>query len=155
MLPAHKAILEARSPVFAAMFKNDMKEKKTGEVNIPDCDSDAFNVFLLFLYSSEQDFTKCNVCELYEITDKYDVQELKLLCVDFMTENLSVENFSEILILANKFHEEELLIQVQNFFNENFEKIVSSDSWEHLLKDNSHLANRLLKVMAPKVKVIK
>ena len=155
MLLAHKAILEARSPVFAAMFKNDMKEKKTGEVDIPDCDFDAFNVFLLFLYSGERDFKMCNVCELYKITDKYDVQELKLLCVEFMTENLSIENFGETLILANKFNEEKLLTRIQNFFNENFETIVSSDSWECLFKNNFRLANNLIKSLAPKVKLIK
>ena len=155
VLSAHKAILGARSPVFAAMFQNDMKEKKTGEVNIPDCDFDAFNVFLLFLYSGEQDFKKCDVCELYKITDKYDVQALKLMCVEYMIENLSVENFSKTLILANKFNEEELLTRIQNFFNENFEKIVSSDSWECLFKDNFRLANNLIKSMAPKVKLIK
>ena len=155
VISAHKAILGARSPVFAAMFKNDMKEKKTGEVNISDCDFDAFNVFLLFLYSGERQFTKCNVCELYKIADKYDVQPLKLMCVEFMTENLSVENFGETLILANKFHEEELLTHAQMFFNENFEKLFSSDSWESLFKDNFRLVNKLLKEMAPKVKLIK
>lgn len=150
-----KTILEARSPVFAAMFQNDMSEKKTGEINITDCDPDAFEIFLLFLYSGTVDFSKCNVCELYKITDKYDVSELKLMCADFMGENLSAENFGEALILGHDFDEEKLMSHVQNFFDENFEQIVSSDSWKTLFKENFRLANNLLEKLAPKVKIIK
>lgn len=151
---AHKAILAARSPVFAAMFKNEMAEKKTGVVNISDCDVEAFNIFLLFLYSGDLDFEKCNVCHLYKISDKYDVSKLKLICVDFMTKNLSVENIFEILILGDQFSESQLLAEVQCFFNNKFEEIVSSRNWESFLKNNFRLANSLLKAMAPKIKVV-
>lgn len=151
---AHRVILAARSPVFAAMFKNEMAEKKTGFVNISDCDVEAFNIFLLFLYSGELNFANCNVCHLYKISDKYDVLKLKLMCVDFMTKNLSVENFYEILILADQFSESKLLTDVQCFFNKNFEDIVSSKNWESFLMNHLRLANNLLKQMAPKVKIV-
>lgn len=151
---AHKAVLVARSPVFAAMFKNEMSEKKTGFVNISDCDVEAFNVFLLFLYSGNLDLKKCNVCHLYKISDKYDVSKLKLICVDFMIQNLSAENIFEILILGDQFSESQLLAEVQWFFNKKFEEIVSSKNWESFLKNNFRLANGLLKAMAPKIKVV-
>lgn len=150
----HKAVLAARSSVFAAMFRNQMAEKKTGVVNINDCDEKAFDAFLLFLYSGELDFSKCSVCKLYIISDKYDIPELKLLCINLMTKGLSVENFGEILILCDQFDENVLLAGVQRFFNENFEVIVSSKTWETLLKLNFRLANNLLKGMAPKVKIV-
>ncbi|GBM77496.1 hypothetical protein AVEN_226398-1 [Araneus ventricosus] len=38
-IPAHKLILSARSPVFAAMFKNPMKETHKNEVDITDIDA--------------------------------------------------------------------------------------------------------------------
>lgn len=151
---AHKAILAARSPVFSAMFKNDMTEKKTGVVNIHDCDENAFANFLLFLYSGELDFASCNICHLYKISDKYDVLKLRLMCVDFMTKNLSVENFYEILILGDQFCESKLLTDVQCFFNKNFEDIVYSKNWESFLINHLRLANNLLKQMAPKIKIV-
>ena len=45
--PAHKAILAARSDVFATMFKHrDTKEAATNEVKIDDADPDTMNRFL-------------------------------------------------------------------------------------------------------------
>lgn len=148
---AHKVILAARSPVFTAMFQNDMIEKQTGEIKIPDCDPDAFDVFLEFLYSATVDFEKCNASELYKIAHKYDVSDLKSVCSDFVAEKLSVENFAEILILANEYDDRKLSTQIQNFFDENFKNVVSSDSWESLFKEEFCLVNNLLKAMTPKV----
>lgn len=150
---AHKGVLAARSPVFAAMFKNEMAEKKSGVIRISDCDGEAFGMFLMFLYSGEFDYSKCNMCQLYKISDKYDIPELKLMCVNLMSENLSVENFGETLIFSDQFGEEKLLNEVQCFFNEHFEDIVNSVSWKTLFKQNFRLANNLLKGIAPKVKI--
>lgn len=150
---AHKTVLGARSPVLAAMFKNDTQEKKTGIVNIPDCDPEAFDVFLLYLYSGIIDFKNCNICELYRISDKYDVSELKIMCTDFMVKNISVDNFCDIMIIGEQFDEDKLLAEAQDFFNENFEEIVSSKSWESFLGKYFRIANNLLKAMAPNVKI--
>lgn len=150
---AHKTVLGARSPVLAAMFKNDTQEKKTGIVNIPDCDPDVFNVFLLYLYSGIIDFENCNnICELYKISDKYDVSELKVICTDFMSKNISVDNFCDIMIIGEQFDEDKLLTEAQDFFNENFEEIVSSKSWESFLGKYFRIANNLLKAMAANIK---
>lgn len=46
---AHKEILTARSPVFTSAFRNDMKEKTTGIVDIEDCEPSTFPDFLRFL----------------------------------------------------------------------------------------------------------
>lgn len=151
---AHRTVLSARSPVFAAMFTNDTLEKKTGIVKITDSDPETFREFLSFLYSGEVNFNKCNICDLYRISDKYNVPKLKLMCVNFMPEHLSVDNFCEMLTLSHQFEENELLTHIQNFFNENFEKIVSSDSWELFAESNFRIANSLLKSMAPKVIII-
>lgn len=149
---AHKSILGARSPVLAAMFRHDMEEKKTGIVNISDSDPEAFNIFLIFLYSGSVDFTKCNICELYKIADKYDVSDLKLMCTDFMTKNLELENFCDILVLCDQFNDPKLLIEVERYFRENVDKVVSSENWELLLENNFRPACNLLKQMAPKIK---
>lgn len=47
---AHRSILSARSPVFAAMFSSGMKESQTGSVRIEDVDPDVFKDFLNYLY---------------------------------------------------------------------------------------------------------
>lgn len=151
---ANKSILSARSPVFAAMFENEMEEKKTGVVNITDCDLEAFNAFLLYLYSGEVEFQKCDVFLLYKIADKYRVPELMTICVDFMIRKLSVENICETFVFGNQFNENKLLAYAQRFFNQNLQEIIFSDPWKYLLKEDFDLANELLKGMAPNVKLI-
>ena len=47
---AHKAILAARSPVFAAMFDNQMKESQQNRVEINDIDEEVFEKVLRFIY---------------------------------------------------------------------------------------------------------
>ena len=53
VFPAHKGIVAARSPVFAAMFKADMKESRTQQVVIEDIESSIFEEFLYFLYTGQ------------------------------------------------------------------------------------------------------
>ena len=48
---AHRSLLSARSPVFAAMFASGMKEAETGQVRIEDVDPTTFQQFLKFLYT--------------------------------------------------------------------------------------------------------
>ena len=48
---AHRFIVSARSPVFAAMFSSDMIEATKGKVEIVDTEADVFETFLKFLYT--------------------------------------------------------------------------------------------------------
>ena len=50
---AHKAILAARSPVFAAMFEHEMEEKKQNRVEITDMDHDVLREMLRFIYTGK------------------------------------------------------------------------------------------------------
>ena len=152
---AHRFVLAARSPVLAAMFENDMTEKKTGLIDIRDCDPKAFKHFLLYLYSGELDSVNCDFFHLHKIADKYDVPELKLMSVDFIIHHVSLENFCEIYVFGCQFNENKILTKIQDFFNENFEKIVFLNGWELFLKENACLANNLLKAMAPNIRLKK
>ena len=54
-LPAHVAIVAARSPVLAAMFQNDFKESHTKIVKIEDTTVDVFQQFLNYLYTGKME----------------------------------------------------------------------------------------------------
>lgn len=53
IFPAHRGVLAARSPVFAAMFKADMLESRTHKVIIEDIEASVFEEFLYFLYTGQ------------------------------------------------------------------------------------------------------
>ena len=152
---AHRAILIARSSVFAAMFVHETAEKQTGIVTIPDCEPESFGEFLEFLYSGKLENPSCNsALHLYETSDKYNVQELKKLCSEFLTENLTVEIFCRVIIMADKYGDTNLLSAAQRFFNRNLGKVLVTSEWECLTKTNYCLANKFMLEMSSKVKVL-
>ncbi|XP_032670147.1 speckle-type POZ protein-like A [Odontomachus brunneus] len=83
-LYANKNLICSKSSVFDKMFNSQMKESETNEVEITDI---KYNILKLFL--SYIQFTLLpnlviddiqTLSELFVVADKYDVQDLKLLC---------------------------------------------------------------------------
>lgn len=68
----HTLILAARSPVFSTMMEHEMKEKRSGDMFIPDTDPAIFQDFLLYLYTGKKEHLNLeNIMELYKLGDKY------------------------------------------------------------------------------------
>jgi len=76
---AHRSLLSARSPVFAAMFASGMKEDKTGQVHIEDVDPTTFQQFLKFLYTGTLEHSFMD-SDLFEVADRYQIETLMELC---------------------------------------------------------------------------
>ena len=87
LLPAHRSLLAARSPVFAAMLNSGLEEAQTGQVQISDSDPETFALFLRFLYVGklENNIEKTVVSgpmkmKLFALADKYQVETLMKIC---------------------------------------------------------------------------
>lgn len=140
----HKTILIARSPVFASMFKDDTKENITGTVEITDCTAAAFEAFLLYLYTASTDtMSQDNVFDLYYAADKYQVNDLKIECIEYMANNLSAENFCAVITFSLKHNESELQEIAIDFFCDNFKAIIKTVQWQRYLRDYPTEANEL------------
>ncbi len=83
---AHKSILSARSPVFAAMFRHPMQESKTGQVTIDEIERNVFYQLLHFIYSGRTSvpLTETTAQQLLAAADKYNIKELKNECARFL-----------------------------------------------------------------------
>ena len=66
----HKAILGARSPVFAAMFEHEMEEKKQNRVEITDMDPEVLREMLRFIYTGKAPYLDKWDAELLAAADK-------------------------------------------------------------------------------------
>lgn len=151
---AHRAVLIARSPVFAAMFKHETREKQTGIVNITDCDSDSFEEFLEFLYCGKlEEPSFRSAVDLYETSDQYEVLELKTFCSQYLMDNLTVENVCDVVIMADKYEEINLLDAAQEFFNKHRDEIFDTSEWDSLVRNNYDLSKKMLKGMSSKMKL--
>ncbi|CAG7718009.1 unnamed protein product [Allacma fusca] len=84
VIPAHKAILMANSPVFEKMFETQMQERETGLIQLePDVSSAAFQAFLDYLYDVTPTYFVENIpvnLQVLKLAHKYQVQPLIELC---------------------------------------------------------------------------
>ncbi len=66
----HKAVLAARSPVFAAMFQHEMEEKKQNRVEITDVDPVVLREMLRFIYTGKSSNLDKMEADLLSAADK-------------------------------------------------------------------------------------
>jgi BTB/POZ domain len=104
----HRTVLSIQSQVFAATFKTDMKENKTGRMKITDFSSEAVKEFLSFFYCGS--IPQKNAMEVFALAVKYDVPELKIISEKYVILNINDENAMEVLKLGI-LYESELIKQ--------------------------------------------
>ncbi|GFY60564.1 hypothetical protein TNIN_231131 [Trichonephila inaurata madagascariensis] len=137
---AHKNILSALSPKFEAMFET-LKQKGEGGVDIPDLDDDTVHHMLLNVYTDGlKDLEWENALKVYSAADKYEILSLKKKCSRLFEESICPSNVCEILILADKHHDNDLKEIAQKFALKHEEDVFNSKEWIHFMENFSTLA---------------
>nr|CAH8858067.1 unnamed protein product [Trichobilharzia regenti] len=112
---AHKAILAARSPVFAAMFEHGMEESRANRVEITDMEPDTVAEVLRYIYTGQVVGMDRLAHELLAAADKYQLERLKTMCEEALVESLSVENACDIFGLSDMHNAEQLKAHTLEF----------------------------------------
>ena len=131
---AHKFLLAIGSPVFYAMFYGELAES-TKKIVLPDCDAESFLEFLRFLYCDEVNLTGSSVMQVSYLAKKYMVPELEVVCMNFLTENLSPENVFDILPHAKKFEDKELVVRCWEVVDTSAQDAMKSETFPSITKD--------------------
>ncbi|KAI6178578.1 hypothetical protein M3Y98_00515900 [Aphelenchoides besseyi] len=146
-IQVHKAILAARSPVFAAMLTHpDTNEAKTGVLNIEDVDYAVVKEMMHFLYAG-----RCSpdmpemASELLIAADKYRLEDLKSDCEKILIQNLTLAESCNVLILADTFNAEKLKQRALQMILHHSAEVTGTSGWEILLKDHSHLVTDIVR----------
>ncbi|XP_071033286.1 speckle-type POZ protein B-like [Parasteatoda tepidariorum] len=143
-ISAHKFVLVARSPVFSAMFEQDMIENQTGEVDILDMDGTTLKSFLEFMYTGIVDEMDYGIAtKLLIAADKYQVQSLKNMCSAFLMSVLCLKNVCEITTIADLVNDENLKSVVFNYIKANASCILASPEWAEWIGKNFKLASEI------------
>ncbi|XP_029659337.1 TD and POZ domain-containing protein 3-like [Formica exsecta] len=106
-LEANKKSLCLKSKVFEAMFNCGLKESENKEVVITDIRYDILKELLFFVqigYLSKtlEEIEEINtIRELFVAADKYDIQDLKLICEQYLIINTTEKNVVEHLKIAH------------------------------------------------------
>ncbi|GFR30761.1 hypothetical protein TNCT_376261 [Trichonephila clavata] len=121
--PVHKSLLCCKSPVFIAMFENDMKEReremKFGIVEMDDTDSLALSHFVEYLYvgsGKNSTLDLDSAMSLYAIAHRCSILDLINYSRQFLVLNMDCRDIDEILRFANLYEDRSLNIMIDYFF---------------------------------------
>ncbi|UJR36960.1 hypothetical protein I4U23_029668 [Adineta vaga] len=127
---AHKLILAARSPVFAAMFSNRTLENTTNTIEINDLRSETIQSMLEYIYTGKVNDIKKSTVELYRCADKYQLEDLRLQAEMALMSSISIDTSAEILLLADQHHSKDLKSRVIQFIvGGNLKAITQTEGW--------------------------
>ncbi|XP_049831540.1 TD and POZ domain-containing protein 1-like [Schistocerca gregaria] len=136
-LPAHRAVLAARSPVFAAMFRHDVLEASEGSVNIADINQEVLQQLLQFMYTDEAPLLECVAPELLAAAEKYSVTRLKQQCEQQVIMDLCVENAAASAVLAMVYSCAKLKAAAISFINSHFQEVMATDGWASAMREHT------------------
>lgn len=108
-------VISGRSTVFKAIFCHDTLEAKTNRVVIEDFDFKTVQELLRFIYSGNVVELKEVALNLLQAADKYNLLKLKQICDEFLRRNVTVENVTDILNVADIYKCKELKEEAVSF----------------------------------------
>ena len=130
---AHKAILITRSPVFRAMFENNMTEATSNCIEISDMDPKVVKEMLKYIYTGNAPEVGKMADKLLQAADKYDLKQLKAMCERELTSRLTIENVADTCKLAHHHNATQLKAKCIGFM---------SIHAPHLVSKHIHLMDR-------------
>eukprot|EP00927_Polykrikos_kofoidii_P047883 TRINITY_DN42174_c0_g1_i1.p1 TRINITY_DN42174_c0_g1~~TRINITY_DN42174_c0_g1_i1.p1 ORF type:complete len:483 (+),score=63.99 TRINITY_DN42174_c0_g1_i1:37-1449(+) len=130
ILPAHRAILSARSPVFRAMFYGAMKEKGSVEVEINHFALAEMRLLLCFIYSGNvQEVSLKDMVPLMACADHYGVCSLRDALHEHLCESISAETACLVLASAQIFLQESIVDRCLSFILAHAQHVVQTESF--------------------------
>ena len=144
----HRAILAARSKVFAAMFRHDLEEIITNTVKIHDAETEVLTEFLRFIYTDNVMCIEKFALKLLELADRFDLQRLKAICANELVKFISVSSALETLIIADRHKISDLENITLNFIKSRLGEIVALTDYDSFCKNHPDLVSRILRNMA-------
>lgn len=147
-IKVHNYVL-SRSDVFDAMLnKHDTKEAQTKNIKILDIKHDILVEMIRFLYCDEIPKVKEMALELLVAADKYNIQGLYNDCVLYLWENVSMENYSQVLETADQLNIDSLKDRAIDYIIDNRKEVFALETWKQLKKDNVQLAMEVIEKLS-------
>ncbi|RWS16298.1 protein roadkill-like isoform X1 [Dinothrombium tinctorium] len=123
-IKCHKSVLISESDVFEAMFESDFKENRESCMRIDEFSYEAVHSMLKFMYCHEVDNIKDLVFDLLLLSDKYNVKKLKILCENYISSKIKLDNFFRIYQMATYNNTPILKQNLREFLHKNHESLL-------------------------------
>lgn len=177
-LTVHKAILAARSPVFAKMFETEVynESKKNAIIDITDLEADVCEQMLRWIYAEKIDCLEQLAPELLAAADKvgdsrvyicfysnfaftcfskYQLDSLKLLLEHYISSRLTVDTVSGHLLLSDTHSATLLKSKCIDYITDNMAKVKHTEAWKSVTNSRPELGIELLLNLSAKHEVLK
>jgi speckle-type POZ protein len=153
--PAHRWVLEARSPVLKAdLSLAPMADGTTAELRVDDMDAEVFKTLLRFMYTDSPSLLEAAPAaeRLLVAADRYQVENLKIICEEALCQHIDISSVAATLVLAERHHCSVLTAACMQFFSSslgNLEAFVAADGFKQLKTAGcpSHLFDLVAKKM--------
>ncbi|GFP80247.1 BTB/POZ domain-containing protein at4g08455 [Phtheirospermum japonicum] len=133
-IPAHRAVLTSRSPVFKAMLENEMEESLSGTIKIGDVSYDALRAFVNYLYTAEACLDEHMACDLLVLAEKYQVKHLKTYCEKYLMSKLNWENSLPYYAFAHQHGAKSLIDAALSLIMDNMDKLSKQEEYMELVE---------------------
>lgn len=154
-IPAHRALLAARSEIFKNMLDSDAyKAPASDTIMLPELNHQELESLLEFLYSGSLPSEKLekHVYSLTLAADKYDIPYLLKFCERHMLRFLNSSNALDVLEISDTCSNKTLKETALNFIVKNMEDVVFSTKYEAFVPENPHLAVQVTRALLMDVK---
>lgn len=145
---AHKKILAAKSPLFAATFKCKVEESKPNRVVITDMKYEVFREMLRYIYTGKSSNIETMAEDLLAAAGKYDLSELKKMCETVLCSRLTVTNAADLLVLSDMHCAKQLKAQAICFINKCAKEVMLTPTWKNMSLNHPHVIIEALEALA-------
>lgn len=153
LIPAHMAILAARSPVFLGMLSSPMRESREREVTVEDLTPDSIRSLLSYIYTGSVEkavLAEDNAAKgLLQAAHRFQIKGLVRECADALISRLNTENAVAMLECADFFGCEDFKGPCLKFIHANLAAVQSTDGYEKLADTKPGLLKDIIAAMTP------
>jgi len=154
-MPAHKIILQARSPVLRALLTGPMREGHEAVVTVQDVRGPVFRALLHFAYSDvlpeDLQGPRLDVAmaqHLLAAADRYQLIRLRCICEQRLCETVEVETVATTLALAEQNNPRELKRVCLEFVSKHLQSVMGTEGYQYMTATCPQLQSELLAVIA-------
>ncbi len=119
-IPAHKAVLAAATPYFAAMFTGKFKERKSRVITVKDVTFTGLKNVVDCIYTTEIKINAENIGDILPAAHLLQMTDIVEECKDWMSRKITKNNCFKFLQLAEKYGIETVEVAITDFVLNNF-----------------------------------
>jgi len=147
--PCHKVFLSAASTVFQGMIESGMKESLSSTLVMESFPEDVINSFLRFIYTGDMDekVMSENCVIFFELGEKYDMEDLKVVAEQAMISGLNPENMISFFKAGQLLRGENIRASAKTFICQNMKNMSDKQKLRTELQGEAELLLELLESM--------